>query len=136
MDKERLNDNKKLAEWVGFRLVDSQWHHPACKCEDRGSNCTCVAGCYWGGGDFSIDPDAPWDTPPDFFTDELANAMLLDKMLAPQLWLEPPPAKAPRLWGCRPDFGQPNDSEYVMAYAKDRKEAIAKAALKWIEVNG
>jgi hypothetical protein len=128
MDKERLNDNKKLAEWVGFRLIDSQWHLLNYECEAEQTNCDCLDGCYLGS--YPI-----LDEPPDFFTDENVNAMLLDKMPEPELLVESMKTEA-RLWGCTPDLMQkpdPDELGYIVAFAHDRKEAIARAALKWIK---
>lgn len=76
---EREENSRILAEWVGFRYVEDseagtpQWHSPECKCEAIASQdeCTCIESCYWVA-----------TGPPDFYTDETANAMLLDKLLS------------------------------------------------------
>lgn len=73
----REEKNKLLAEFVGYRLEDSgdggpQWHHPGCTCKSiqPEDECTCLPGCYsWDESDI-----------PDFYADESANALLLEKM--------------------------------------------------------
>lgn len=67
--------------------------------------------------------------PRDFFTDESANALVLEKMPAAELYKHPPDHEASEAgWRCRPDWGLD-----FAVYHTDRKTAIALAALMLIE---
>jgi len=76
---ERVDNNKKIAEWLGFRFDPegdenhpAQWHHPKCQCKSNEPDdvCECVEGCYWHED----------GCPPDFYVGEEANAMVFDRV--------------------------------------------------------
>lgn len=65
----------------------------------------------------------------NWLTDESANAMLLDLMPEPNLWIESGLGE-PKQWGCCADMNASAES-FVMN--PDRKTAIAQAFLSWKE---
>lgn len=154
---EREGENRKLAEWLGFRFESDstnadfhQWHHPDCKCTSKSGpdKCLCVEGCYWGNG--------AGDEPPDFRTDEAANAMLLEKMaslygdkagswfaltLAPNGLGLGPDSKIRKGWMCGAYTGSGEYEDYAeeiifQAVGTDRKEVVCLAALALLNERG
>jgi hypothetical protein len=101
----REENNRKLAEWLGWReaAVDA-------------------AGLlrFWFNKDGRDVPSI------DFYTDEAANALLLEKMPQPKL------VKIGDSWGVQPQLRYGGDH----TWNADRKTAICEAALKLIESKG
>jgi hypothetical protein len=126
---ERIENNKKVAEWLGFRYDQegdenhpAQWHHPTCQCKAKEPDelCACVEGCYWG--------DDAGGQPPDFYSEETANAMVLEKMPCPTLM------RTTDRWIC-----DANAADHLADTCRsdlDRKTAICEAAVKLIELEG
>ena len=113
---ERDENNRKLAEWLGWKANDSRtrWHSPECQRDETpASMCNGKV--------------------PDFYTDESANALLLEKM--PQPVLQKVFSNDPDLpdgdfnWFCFNDC----DGTGISVKAKDRKTAIVNAALAYIQ---
>lgn len=109
MTKEEKN--RKIAEWLGWRPVDT--------------------------GDLTIDnkpllwqvPDSAMRPVPDFYLDEAANALVLEAMPAPELYKHAKDGVAPfAAWRCRYDWGLD-----VNVVHPDRRTAICEAALKLIK---
>ena len=125
--------NRMIAEWLGFRLAvasdgDQQWHHPDCRCTSKAptDKCACVDGCYIG--DDSM--------PPDFYTDEAASALVLEKMLAVtdisvhMMWRDDKFQFTVFQPNRKTQSGFDGGDDFK---AFDRKTAIAEAALRLIE---
>ena len=127
---ERDANNRKIAEWLEpmpsinheddrlweniFALEGTGGHHysyPAEVWELRLSGYTRGDKLEWA--------------PRDFYTDESANAMLLDAMPCPHLWKNPGGT-----WNCDPDLNADSDAGGLDA---DRKTAIASAFIAWKE---
>lgn len=124
---ERDENNRKLAEWAGWKITATMsdkhqffiWHCPECKCIAASDKvCVCVELCG--------------EHPPDFYSSEEANAMLLEKMPAAELYKHPPDhLDSEAGWRCRPDWGLD-----AAAYHVDRKTAICAATLAMLEAEG
>ncbi len=119
---EREENNRKLAIWLGWKPSPggSRIHSPACQRDEAHCN---------GKG-------------PDFYTDEAANAMLLEKMRRPLFVSDWPGCE-----GWRVDIGvEPLEPLAWLPHASggkllgpthaDRKTAIVLAALQLIDKLG
>lgn len=71
--------------------------------------------------------DHEWE-PSDFFTDESASALILEKMPCPKVM-----RVHESLWSCSPNWPLIGTPEGIIAGHEDRKTCIAEAALKLIE---
>ena len=125
---ERDENNRKLAEWLGWTY--REWKEFTQDGNERF--------CRW---EKPIGCKLEWDFnyPPDFYTSEEANALLLEKMRRPLLVSDWPGCE-----GWRVDIGVeelPRDPYFPNASGgkpigptcTDRKTAICKAALALIE---
>lgn len=96
----RVDANRKIAEWLGWK------YQCTCSAHVTEHRCTCGA--------------RPL---PDFYADEAANALVLEKMPSAALMFYP----GLKVWSCRYDalgVGYLSDVEH-----DDRKTAICEAAL-------
>jgi hypothetical protein len=92
---------RKVAEWLGYVAVD-------CRIEYHGPRC-------WRFNDQHI------LRLPDFYSDEAANALALEKMPDPMVWRE-----SATLWGAEANEG-------LAVFDPDRKTAIVEACIRYIE---
>ena len=117
----RSEKNKKIAEAL----------EPLAKAKLKRSNgvVTTEAGIWTAGAGWNSLPEARvkyFHPAFDFYTDEAANAMVLEAMPAVELYRHPPDSDA-GIWRCRPDCGLDDNTVHP-----DRKTAICEAFLKWI----
>lgn len=116
--------NRVLARWLG-------WQHIICLTEDGEQCCGLDGSRHWHkpfiddgcpcGGEHGNSTDLP-----DFYHDEAASALLLEKMRSHAIWIE----------GYETGWivhVNPHDPFRFEASDRDRKTAIAEAALKLIE---
>lgn len=109
---EREENSRILAEW----LEPKPDYTP-----DKSSHSKMRAWVYvWG---LPYPGDGGWK-PADFYTDETANAMLLEKMPRPVLRRWEKSGNDPEMWACSPD-----NYKLATKLDPDRKAAICAAAL-------
>lgn len=106
--------NEKISAWFEPKPTDNPGHLYA----KRGE--------YW---DFH--KDVGWTSRFDYFTDEAANARLLEAMPEPELWLESSPGE-PKRWGCVANISGPPEQFY--AEDESRKTAVVMAFCKWVGI--
>lgn len=122
---EKESINRKIAEW----LEPTQILSDALPVSKIRAGASSPLGC-WKVKAIRHELLMPWEwRPRDFFTDEIANAMLLDRMPEPQLWLESAKDK-PKLWGCTADM---MSKELDAAFDSDRRTAVVLTFLAWME---
>ena len=119
---ERDANNRKIAEWLEptpkWSLLSEVRDDGVCWIKsDRGA----YQRCY-------IDGQLDGELHCDFYTDESANAMLLDALPAVELYRHPPELRDVGAWRCRPDWGL----DFNVAHP-DRKTAICSAFIAWNE---
>lgn len=109
----REEKNRKLSEWLGwtqFRVARN-------------------------GQVFGVPPTGQYISDrriPNFYAEEEANALLLDKFPEPELWLED------GLWYCQPNYmqdGPDTNAHYILSCDVNRKNCVAEAAFKLIEAS-
>lgn len=98
--------NRKIAEGLGWRLIIDIWICPPCFEHKHVVECKCTS------------------TLPDFYTDEAANAMVLDAMPWPDLHKNEDAGG----WYCAA-----NKYKTPSVYCADRKTAICGAYLKMLD---
>lgn len=117
MDTERAANNRKIAEWLepiaGLPVpTDSgvwcEWVYSPMKA--------------WL---YLRDDECTWE-PRDFYSDEVAVAMLLEAMSEPILCLD---SRSPRMWSCWADCMAQTHEGFTMN--ADRKTAVADSFLAW-----
>lgn len=113
----REENNRKIAEWLGYkRQVGTRgyvWYHsPTCKGTGTSEN-------NWNG----CDVERHSKFLPDFYSDESANALLLEKMPRPSLTRFVDSG----VWSCLADFLTFDEP----AENPNRKTAICSAFIKW-----
>lgn len=118
MSLDRAENNRRLAEWVGWKYIPLDW--------DSDGRITGPVG-RWR----DLDGHPRLD-PPDFYESEAANAMLLEKMPPlTTLW-----SYGPQAYWVVGDSPFNGDHRGVLAKHTDRKTAICNAALALLEADG
>ncbi len=118
--QEQADANRKVAEWLGLSHPHTVSHDELQAEQSDPCNLCGVLRCNHDNGI------------PDFFRSEEANALILEKLssLNAYVWIEWDINEWCVMWLATTEEDQEPSAEYN---DRDRKTAIALAALKWIE---
>ncbi len=128
MTDERSEKNRKLAEWLEpLSSFSAGW-------QETPENC---GGYEATGSVMWYSPLRAWTyteknymdwQPRNFYTDEAANALLLERMTEPHVWKNPDGT-----WTCEPNNSAGAIDSEIIESGPDKRTAICEAALKLME---